>query len=92
MKIGSMRDYRFSHLLAEFHCADANISLVLNFGSSKSCLIVTVSCSKRPRLGESDLEDSDSPFEMTEETAGGLESGKESEFDRLLENESDISW
>jgi len=42
-------------------------------------------------LVESDLEDSDSPFEMTEETAGGLESGKESEFDRLLENESDIS-
>ena len=50
-----------------------------------------MSCSKRPCLVKSDLEDSDSPFEMTEETAGGLESGKESEFDRLLENESDIS-
>ena len=42
-------------------------------------------------MAESDSEDSDSPFEMAEETTGGLESGEESELDRLLENESDIS-
>ena len=31
-------------------------------------------------MAESDSEDSDSPFEMAEETTAGLESGEESEF------------
>ena len=50
-----------------------------------------VSSSKRPRAAESDLEDSDSPFEIAEEATGGLESGEESKLDRLLENESERS-
>ena len=36
-------------------------------------------------------EDSDSPIGLIEEATGGLGSGEESELDRLLENESDIS-
>ena len=46
---------------------------------------------KRARLAESDSEHSDSPFEIPEEITGGLESGEESELDRLLENESELS-
>ena len=49
------------------------------------------SSSKRARVAESDSEDSDSPFEIAEEITGGLESGEESELDRLLENESELS-
>ena len=42
-------------------------------------------------MAESDLEDSDSPFDIPEEATGGLENGEESELDRLLENESGLS-
>ena len=52
----------------------------------QSCLIVMASSSKRPRVAESDSEDSDSPFEMAEESTAGSASGEESELDRLLEN------
>ena len=63
----------------------------MNFRISQSCLIAMASSSKRPRVAESDSEDSDSPFEIAEETTCGLESGEESELDRLLENESELS-
>ena len=86
-----MRDYIFSQSLAEFHRADANTEIILNFLISHSCLIAMASSSKRARVAESDSEDSDSPFEMAEEITGGLESGEESEIDRLLENESGLS-
>ena len=49
------------------------------------------SSSKRPRVAESDSEDSDSPFDIAEEAHGGLESGEEIQLDRLLENESGLS-
>ena len=49
------------------------------------------SSSKRPRVAESDSEDSDSSYEIAEEATGGLESGEESELDRALENESGLS-
>ena len=42
-------------------------------------------------MAESDSEDSDCPFDIAEEAQGGLESGEESELDRLLENESGLS-
>ena len=42
-------------------------------------------------MAESDLEDSDSPFDIAEEATGGIENGEESELDRLLENESGLS-
>ncbi|XP_067045430.1 piggyBac transposable element-derived protein 4-like isoform X2 [Acropora muricata] len=46
---------------------------------------------KRPRVEESDSDDSDSSFEIMEETTGGMDSGEESELDRLLIDESVIS-
>ena len=46
----------------------------------QSCLIVMASNSKTPCAAESD---SNCPFEMAEETTSGLESGEESELDRL---------
>ena len=63
----------------------------MDFFIPQSCLIVMASSSKRARVTESDSEDSDSPFEIAEEITGGLESGEESELDRLLENESELS-
>ena len=63
----------------------------MNFRISQSCSISMASSSKRPRVAESDSEDSDSPFDIAEEAHGGLESGEESELDRLLENESELS-
>jgi len=49
------------------------------------------SSEKRPRVEESDSDDSDSSFEFMEETTGGMDSGEESELDRLLIDESVIS-
>ncbi|XP_015774285.1 PREDICTED: piggyBac transposable element-derived protein 4-like [Acropora digitifera] len=49
------------------------------------------SSGKRPRVEESDSDDSDSSFEIMEETTGGMDSGEESELDRLLIDESVIS-
>ena len=46
----------------------------------QSCLIVMASSSKTPCAAESD---SNSLFEMAEETTSGLESGEESELHRL---------
>lgn len=45
---------------------------------------------RRARIKDSDSEDSDSSIGLIEEATGGLDSGSESELDRLLENESDI--
>lgn len=49
------------------------------------------SCSKRSRIEDCGLLDSDSSIGVIEETTGGLDSGEESEFDRLQENESN-TW
>ena len=46
---------------------------------------------KRSRVEESDSDDSDSSFEIMEETTGGMDSGEESELDRLLIDESVVS-
>ena len=46
---------------------------------------------KRSRVEDSDSDDSDSSFEIMEETTGGMDSGEESELDRLLIDESVIS-
>lgn len=46
---------------------------------------------KRLRLEDFDSEHSDSSVEEVNETTGGLDSGEESDLDRLLANESDIS-
>ena len=42
-------------------------------------------------MEESDSDDSESSFELIEETTGGMESGEESELDHLLADESEIS-
>lgn len=49
------------------------------------------STAKRSRTEQYDSDDSDCSFVVMEETAGGMDSGEESELDRLLINESDIS-
>ena len=54
-------------------------------------LSVMASCSKRSRIEDCELLDSDSSIGVIEETTGGLDSGEESEFDRLQENESN-TW
>lgn len=46
---------------------------------------------KRLRLEDFDSEHSDSSVEEVNETTGGLDSGEESDLDRRLANESDIS-
>lgn len=46
---------------------------------------------KRSRVEENDSDDSESSFELFEETTEGMESGEESELDRLLIDESEIS-
>lgn len=57
-------------------------------------LNVMACASKRPRMEQydsDDSDDSDCSLVVMEETAGGMDSGEESELDRLLINESDIS-
>lgn len=49
------------------------------------------STSKKARVEHSDSEESDSSVRSLDETTGGLDSGEESEIDRHLENESEIS-
>ena len=49
------------------------------------------SSAKRSRVEENDSDDAESSFELIEETTGGMESGEESELDRLLADESEIS-
>ena len=56
-----------------------------------SSLSMMASGSKRSRVQEYDSDESDCSLGVMEETAGGMDSGEESELDRLLENESDIS-
>ena len=48
------------------------------------------STSKRARVELSDSEDSDSSIRSIAEATGGLDSGEESEVDRLLENELQV--
>ena len=52
---------------------------------------VMASTAKRSRMEQYDSDDSDCSLVVMEETAGGMDSGEESELDRLLINESDIS-
>ena len=61
-----------------------------NFLNSLSIVSVMASSSKRSRVEESDSDDSESSFELIEETTGGMESGEESELDHLLADESEI--
>ena len=42
-------------------------------------------------MEENDSDDSDSSFEFMEETTEGMDSGEESELDRLIIDESEIS-
>ena len=49
------------------------------------------STSKRARVELSGSEDPDSSIRSIDEATGGLDSGEESEIDRFLENESQIS-
>ena len=50
-----------------------------------------MSTSKRARVEENESDDSDSSFDFMEETTEGMDSGEESELDRLLADESGIS-
>ncbi|XP_067053107.1 uncharacterized protein [Acropora muricata] len=49
------------------------------------------STSKRARVEENESDDSDSSFDFIEENTEGMDSGEESELDRLLADESEIS-
>ena len=66
------------------------LSLQARVSSSSSSLSMMASNLRRARIKDSDSEDSDSSIGIIEEATGGLDSGSESELDRLLENESDI--
>ena len=59
--------------------------------NSLSSVIVMASNAKRSRVEDNDSDDSESSFELFEERTGGMESGEESELDRLLIDESEIS-
>ena len=50
-----------------------------------------MSTSKKARVEHSDSEESDSSIGSIDKATGGLGSGEESELNRLLENESEIS-
>ena len=58
---------------------------------SLSIVCAMASTSKRARVEENESDNSESSLDFMEENAEGMDSGEESELDRLLLDESEIS-